>query len=112
MDNSSKVYSLSRFGGIKTKELKNRLGSPDQLPTVEATQDKLRLSFNSEIFSRIALLKKRHANEIQPLQDKKAELVRLQRAERRELSVQQGVKRHLLTKVGWNTPHDLLVHIF
>ena len=100
LDNSSKVYSLSRFGGIKTKELKNRLGSPDQLPTVTATQDKIRLSFNSEIFSRIALLKKRHADEIQPLQDKKAELVRVQRAERRELSDQQRVKRQILTKEG------------
>jgi len=100
LDNSSKVYSLSRFGGIKTKELKNRLGSPDLLPTVEATQDKIRLSFNSEIRSRIALLKKRHADEIQPLQDKKAELVRVQRAERRELSEQQRVKRHILAKEG------------
>lgn len=100
LDNSSKVYSLSRFGGIKTKELKNRLGSPDLLPTVAATQDKIRLSFNSEIKSRIALLKKRHADEIQPLQDKRAELVRVQRAERRELSEQQRIKRHLLTKEG------------
>ncbi len=100
LDNSSKVYSLSRFGGIKTKELKNRLGSPDLLPTVEATQDKIRLSFNSEIRSRIALLKKRHTDEIQPLLDKKAELVRVQRAERRELSEQQRVKRHILAKAG------------
>ena len=100
LDNSSKVYSLSRFGGIKTKELKNRLGSPDQLPTVMATQGKIRLSFNSEILSRISLLKKRHADEIQPFQDKKAELVRVQRAERRELSEQQRVKRHLLAKTG------------
>jgi len=100
LDNSSKVYSLSRFGGIKTKELKNRLGSPDLLPTVEATQDKIRLSFNSEIRSRIAQLKQRHIQEIKPLQDKKAELVRIQRAERRELSDQQRMKRHLLTKEG------------
>ncbi len=100
LDNSSKVYSLSRFGGIKTKELKNRLGSPDQLATVTATQDKIRLSFNSEIFSRIALLKKRHTDEIQPLQDKKEELVRVQRAERRELSEQQRMKRHILAKEG------------
>lgn len=100
LDNSSKVYSLSRFGGIKTKELKHRLGSPDLLPTVEATQGKIRLSFNSEIRSRIALLKKRHGDEIQPLLDKKAELVRVQRAERRELSEQQRVKRHILAKAG------------
>ncbi len=100
LDNSSKVYSLSRFGGIKTKELKNRLGNPDLLPTVTATQDKIRLSFNSEIRSRIALLKKRHGDEIQPLLDKKAELVRVQRAERLELSEQQRVKRHILAKAG------------
>ncbi len=100
LDNSSKVYSLSRFGGIKTKELKNRLGSPDSLPTVAATQDKIRLSFNSEIRSRITLLKQRHKQELQPLTDKKAEFVRVQRAERRELSEQQRVKRHLLTKAG------------
>ncbi|MCU7846936.1 MAG: relaxase/mobilization nuclease domain-containing protein [Candidatus Thiodiazotropha sp. (ex Lucinoma kastoroae)] len=100
LDNSSKVYSLSRFGGIKTKELKNRLGSPNLLPTVTVTQDKIRLSFNSEIRGRIALLKKRHKEELQPLQDKKAELVRVQRAERRELADQQRVKRHILEKEG------------
>lgn len=100
LDNSNKVYSLSRFGGIKTKELKNRLGSPDSLPTVVATQDKIRLGMNSEIRGRIVLLKQRHKQEIQPLQDKKTELVRVQRAERRELSEQQRIKRHLLTKEG------------
>ena len=100
LDNSSKVYSLSRFGGIKTKELKNRLGSPDLLPTVTETQGTIRLSFNSEIRSRISLLKKRHADEMHPLLDKKSELVRMQRAERRELSDQQRVKRHILAKEG------------
>ncbi|MBL4743980.1 MAG: hypothetical protein JKX87_05005 [Cycloclasticus sp.] len=76
------------------------MGNPDLLPTVTATQGKIRLSFNSEIRGRIALLKKRHADEIKPLQDKNAELVRVQRAERRELSEQQRVKRHILAKEG------------
>ena len=100
LDNSSKVYSLSRFGGIKTKELKNRLGSPDSLPTATATQDKIRLSINSEIRGRISMLKRQHEQELKPLQDKKAELVRVQRAERRELAEQQRVKRHILAKEG------------
>lgn len=100
LDNSSKVYSLSRYGGIKTKELKNRLGSPESLPTVTTTQAKISLGMNSEIRSRIAMLKRQHEQEIQPLKDKKAELVRVQRAERRELADQQRVKRHILAKEG------------
>ena len=100
LDNASKVYSLSRHGGIKTKEMKNRLGSPDSLPTVSATQEKIRLGMNSEIRSRISMLKQRHKEELQPLQDKKAELVRVQRTERRELADQQRVKRNILAKEG------------
>jgi len=100
LDNTSKVYSLSRHGGIKTKELKSRLGSPDSLPAVSETQEKIRLGMNSEIRSRISMLKQRHKEELQPLQDKKAELVRVQRNERRELADQQRVKRSILAKEG------------
>ncbi len=100
MDHSSKVYSLSRFGGINSKDLKTRLGSPDQLPTVRATQDKIRSMVNSDVLSRIKLLKKRHSMEIQPLQEKKAELVRVQRAERRELSDQQNIEQNIVAENG------------
>jgi len=35
VDQQGKVYSLSRWCGVKTKELRSRFGNPDDLPSVE-----------------------------------------------------------------------------
>ena len=35
LDQQGKVYSLSRWCGVKTKELQSRFGNPDDLPSVE-----------------------------------------------------------------------------
>ena len=49
---------------------------------------------------RIEAMKARHKAESQPLEDKRTQLVFRQKAERRELSDEQRVKRHLLIKSG------------
>ncbi|MGI1678754.1 MAG: relaxase/mobilization nuclease domain-containing protein [Cellvibrionaceae bacterium] len=100
LDHQHNVYSLSRVGGIKTKELKARLGAPDQLYGIEKVSGYIRKSMTKEVLGRIDALKARHKTESQPLKDKKAQLVFRQRAERRELSDEQRVKRHLLIKSG------------
>ncbi|MDA9560119.1 hypothetical protein N9R59_04120 [Porticoccaceae bacterium] len=100
MDHTNKVYLLSRHGGISTRDIKNRLGSSDQLPTVEVTKSKIRSTFNGEILKRIQELKRQHEQEILPALEKKALLVHIQKAERRELSDHQRVKRNLVAMAG------------
>ncbi len=104
LDYTGKVYSLSRHGGVSTKDLKNRLGSPEQLPTVDATKGKIRKFYTADILDRINALKRKHEQALLPLKDKKALLVHIQKAERRELSDQQRVSRDLqqyYCKSGW-----------
>lgn len=100
LDHMGKVYSLPRYGGIKKKDLESRFGSPEQLPSVSKTQEKIKRLINGDILSRIDQLKRRHKLETLPLDEKKALLVHIQRAERRELSDQQRVKRGLVAKSG------------
>ena len=100
LDHQHNVYSLSRVGGVKTKELKARLGLPDQLDGIEKVSRHIRQSMTQEVRGRIDAMKARHKTEFQPLDDKKAQLVFRQKAERRELSDEQRVKRHLLIKSG------------
>ena len=95
IDQNRKVYSLSRYGGIKTKDLKARLGSPNKLLTVTKTKNYIRSMFNADIRNRISVLKQHHTEGLSPLLEKKDQLVSIQRAERRELEDHQRVKRHI-----------------
>lgn len=100
LDHQHNVYSLSRVGGVKTKDLKARLGLPDQLDGIEKVSRHIRQSLTQEVRGRIDAMKARHKTEFQPLDDKGTQLVFRQKAERRELSDEQRVKRHLLIKSG------------
>ena len=61
--------------GVKTKDLKARLGLPDQLDGIEKVSGHIRQSMTKEVLGRIETLKARHKAESQPLEDKKAQLV-------------------------------------
>jgi len=98
VDHSETIYSLSRVGGLKTKELKRRLGSPDALPSVSDTSTRIRTIYNRQAFEQIKALKAKQAGEMARLNEQKAHLVEIQKAERRELQDQQRIKRHITEK--------------
>lgn len=98
VDHNTKVYSLSRFSGIKVKELKQKLGLPDQLPSVGETEKRIASFVSKSMLSEIMRLKATHRDELQAIREKKALLVHIQKAERRELLDHQRVKRNLLSR--------------
>ena len=98
LDHNQKVYSLSRYGGIRGKELKARLGSPDQLASVLTVSSKIHNILNREIRNRIDMLKQCHDEELTPYHNRKAHLIKVQRTERRELDDQQRVTRNIAAK--------------
>ena len=98
LDHTEKVYSISRHGGIKTKELNSRVGSPEALPSVEQVKLHVRQSYDGAARDLIQELKEKHRKEQKPLREKKVLLVHIQRAERRELKDRQRLKRHLVIK--------------
>tara|TARA_R110002110_G_scaffold415030_2_gene647550 strand:- start:782 stop:2140 length:1359 start_codon:yes stop_codon:yes gene_type:complete len=100
LDHQSHVFSLTRYGGIRKKELEFKLGKPDLLGTVEQTKVKIRSTYNSEALAKVKELKQKHDCQMAPLLAEKAKLVRIQRAERRELADQQRVKRSIVVSQG------------
>lgn len=98
MDNTEKVFSLSKFGDFKRKELKAKLGDPDGLPSVAMAAVEIRSIYNSEMKSLIKELKQKQRNEMLPLEEKKVLLVAIQRAQRQEQKDQHRVKRNLTSK--------------
>lgn len=98
VDHSETIYSLSRIGGIKTKELKQRLGLPDALLSVSDTSTRIRAIYNRQAFARIKGLKAKQTSDMAKLNEQKAHLIEIQKAERRELQDQQRVKRHITEK--------------
>lgn len=97
LDHNAKVYSLSRFSGIKVKELKQKIGLPEQLPSVRETEKRIASFVSETMLSQVAQFKQNHRNEVQALLEKKALLVHIQKAERRELREHQHIKRRLLS---------------
>ena len=98
LDHTEKPFSLSRYGGFKTKELKLKLGSPDGLPSVAMAGVEIRSIYNSEMMKLVKDLKAKQKAEMLPLKEQKALMVTIQRAERKEQQDQHRVKRRLTAK--------------
>lgn len=92
------VYSLSRQLGIKTKEIKQRLGDPKDLPTVAVT--KASLSHDLKILHKKLdrELKLKHQEELKPFKAQKNRLIKDQKVERLALKKQQQQRKITETK--------------
>ena len=60
LDHNEQIFSVSRHGGIKTKDLKSKLGKPDDLSSVAVTKQRIRLSHTAEMREMINNLKQEH----------------------------------------------------
>ncbi|MBO6675275.1 MAG: AAA family ATPase [Rhizobiales bacterium] len=86
VDVTGEVYSLSRWCGVKPKELRARLGSEEQLPSIEEAQARL----DAQVFEHPDASLDKALSEHQARLD---ELVARQRAERQELQDHQAVRK-------------------
>ena len=97
MDHMEKIYSLSRNGGLKTRDIMNKLGKPDDLPSVTMTAVQIRSIYNSEMLKKVRELKSKQRETMLPLLEKKALMVSIQRAERQEMQDRHRLKRRATT---------------
>lgn len=92
------VYALSRTLGIKAAKVKERLGKPDELPSV----DEVKAGLSSELkglFKRLHKeLKIQHAEAKRPFAMQKNDLLRAQKRERRDLKIAQQKRKATETK--------------
>lgn len=98
VDHTENIYSLSRVGGIKPKDLKQRLGLPDHLPSVSETVTRIKAIYDRQALEQIKTLKAKHTHDMSRLNEQKAHMAQVQRAQRRELQDQQRVKRHITVR--------------
>lgn len=84
------IYSLTKATGQKTKILEAKLGKPDTLPSVEDIHAKIKAQEN-ELHARLKReLELKHKTQSAPLKAKLRDLVRQQRAERKDLNEKQA----------------------
>lgn len=98
VDANGEVYSISRWAGVKARELRNRFGLCDDLPSVEEAH-RIAQGLNAEIvtLNRAKLLEE-YKRDLEALETKRVEITRRHRAERDDLKQRQAIRRVAETK--------------
>jgi hypothetical protein len=86
------IYSLSRWCGVKSKELKERLGDPEKLPSVEEVKAKIEAKLRDKLAHFTHEARAEFASAQAGLLEQKRKLVALQRHERQILRELQLVR--------------------
>ena len=90
IDLQGEIYSVARWANVKSKDVRERLGDPDALPSVAQVAGELKQSVTRQLRGYIADVKERQSRERAPL-DARREAMRLQhRSERERLARKQA----------------------
>nr|WP_319250523.1 hypothetical protein [uncultured Celeribacter sp.] len=92
LDVKGNVFAISKWTGLKTKEVKAKLGAPEALPSVDDTHAMIRSKVSEQMRGFISQTKARHTDEAKPLIYEKADLVAQHRDERRKLAQGQRAR--------------------
>jgi len=85
VDFRGEVYSLSRWAGVKAKDLKVRLGEPDTFPSVEEVKAKVSQRMTNALQNYIRETEEQMHVQLQPLLRGKNELKNIHQEERQTL---------------------------
>lgn len=86
VDWRGEIYAISRWTGIKTKEVKAKLGRPASLPSVEETQKTIAERIEQKLLRFTSEMKQEFEQAQEGLQGKRQALVGRQRTERQLLT--------------------------
>lgn len=93
VDYRGEVYSLARYAGVKTKEVKQRLGDPDSLPSVDETKAKFKKRITPNLNKLIKQQKQNHRTQKSILQEKVFTLAKQHKLTRKVLVKRQQKER-------------------
>ncbi|SNZ07408.1 hypothetical protein SAMN06265368_0927 [Cohaesibacter gelatinilyticus] len=85
IDVDGNVYALSKWSGVRAKDLKSKLGSPDQLPSVDETKDTIRSKVSDQMRDYISQVKDRQRRDFDPLRETHDAMKQAHREERQKL---------------------------
>ncbi|WP_025058396.1 relaxase/mobilization nuclease domain-containing protein [Sulfitobacter donghicola] len=85
LDVDGNIHSIAKWTGLKVKDVKAKLGSPENLPSVDEMQTNIRSKITDQMRSFIGDIKDRQRNDLAPLRDKQREMALAHREERKQL---------------------------
>lgn len=85
-DIHGEVYSVARMAGVKTKELQSRLGSPQLLPSVNEAKADTHERISARLREHLKTVRTEQQAALQPIRQKRQQLVTRHRMERDMLS--------------------------
>ncbi|MGR3616075.1 MAG: relaxase/mobilization nuclease domain-containing protein [Paracoccaceae bacterium] len=89
LDVHGTVYSLAKWAGVHTKEVREKLGKPDELRSVSDVQTDLRARVTDQMKGYIREVNEHQRSEAEPLVEERANMVRYQREERHLVALRQ-----------------------
>lgn len=92
-DLTGQVFSVARWSGLKTKDLRHKLGDGEKLPSVGGLQGDLRQRLSERLRGHLSEDKARQKAALQPLKDDLRKIVMKQRVERARLQSAQNIRR-------------------
>lgn len=85
LDIHGEVYSVARWTGVKTKEVREKFGDHQNLPSVDQTRASIHGRLSERLTDHLAEMKKDARDDFQPLFDERKAMVAKQRLERKDL---------------------------
>ncbi len=98
VDWRGEVYAISRWVGVKAKDVKARLGSPDELPSVEKTKLQLAAKFTDKLQQFVGEVTSSHGKAEARLKQTRQALANRHRQERAQLKEKQKARRQQETQ--------------
>ncbi len=93
------VLSIARYASKKAKEVRAKLGEPDNLPSVKDTRKHLAETMGKTLQQNLEESRLKHQQALSPLDLHRQNMVQAQRKERQNLDLQQKQRWQLETKL-------------
>ncbi|MBT3011751.1 MAG: relaxase [Candidatus Thiodiazotropha sp. (ex Lucina pensylvanica)] len=109
LDYRGEVYAVARYAGVKTKEVRKRLGDPKELPSIEQAKGQISSAMTERLRQHLAHAEKTRQRRSAALEFKRQRLIEEQRKERRDLEEAQNKRWEAETKArAQRLSHGLL----
>jgi len=89
LDVDGNVHSIAKWTGLKAKDVKAKLGSPENLPSVDETRSTIRSKVTDQMRGYIRDIKDRHHKDMEPLRDQLRDMNKTHCLERQRLKTGQ-----------------------
>lgn len=96
---TGEIYSLTRWIGLKAKQVKERLGDPEQYPSVAQAKSDFREQLTPRLKDLATAQKTKQTKQMKPLVDQKRQMAKQHKTERQKLRATQCEQRQEAQKI-------------